>query len=584
MSKLNPDALCITELALLERELPLYNITGYKLVSSYSRPELHNRGGGAAIFIKDDPKLKVTKLAFNIQPHCKIFEITGVLIKKDGRRYTLLNIYRPPSSNSDDLELFFEALELTLTNVHSAYNDKTNIILTGDLNICQITRSVNRVRLNNIARRFNLHSCINEPTRITHHSASALDVIFTNIPSHLYKAKTHDTIISDHKGISIDIMAFNHVKIGETLELKRTITNATRKLFNEYLSRETWAIALSKATPSEAYDSFIEKYTAIYSVCFPYKLHKRGVWQPPSAQWTDELLTLRTLASSLNTAYQASGLQVDKNRFTEANEAYKKAVNKHKGNVQRQYIESKANKAKASWQILNFERGVEVTKARDNIVLKNETCPKRIADTFNTFFIEKPALIKDSIETNSFPSIPKSKIFDPPVTHSLFLNPISIQEVTEHIKSLKNSAALGPDLTSNNILREHANNLAPVLAHITNLSFLTGEFPKALKNSKISPLYKKGDMNEVNNYRPLALISAISKVLEKAFRARLIEHLEGHNVLSPSQYGYRQNKNTTKCIIDAVNKILLSYDSKHTTYSSYVDLSAAFDCVDISLL
>ena len=85
------------------------------------------------------------------------------------------------------------------------------------------------------------------------------------------------------------------------------------------------------------------------------------------------------------------------------------------------------------------------------------------------------------------------------------------------------------DLISNFILKEFKEELKKPLTIITNMSFITGQFPTKGREAHIIPSYKKGDKSECSNYRPISLLPNISKIIEKAMYTRLYNFLEKLN-------------------------------------------------------
>jgi hypothetical protein len=69
-----------------------------------------------------------------------------------------------------------------------------------------------------------------------------------------------------------------------------------------------------------------------------------------------------------------------------------------------------------------------------------------------------------------------------------------------------------------------------------------------LKYSEIKPLYKKGDKKSISNYRPISLLTSFSKIVEKVMFNRLMNHLNKHAILNPSQYGFQKNLSTDNAI------------------------------------
>ena len=90
------------------------------------------------------------------------------------------------------------------------------------------------------------------------------------------------------------------------------------------------------------------------------------------------------------------------------------------------------------------------------------------------------------------------------------------QEVKLILKSLKLGKAAGPDAVNNRILKELALPLSVPLADLFNLSLCKGKVPNIWKEANVTPI-KKDDPSMISNYRPIALLSTIGKVLEKSF-------------------------------------------------------------------
>ena len=87
-----------------------------------------------------------------------------------------------------------------------------------------------------------------------------------------------------------------------------------------------------------------------------------------------------------------------------------------------------------------------------------------------------------------------------------------------------------------------------------NISFTTGVFPDVLKVSKIIPLHKGGSTLEVNNFRPISLLSIFDKIIEKLMHKRLYDFLDEHNILYEHQFGFRKFYSTGYSLIELTEK------------------------------
>ena len=136
-----------------------------------------------------------------------------------------------------------------------------------------------------------------------------------------------------------------------------------------------------------------------------------------------------------------------------------------------------------------------------------------IANTFNNYF----ATIGDNLANK----IPCSDIN--PISHSSPVNSvfsfaeISLESVLKTVKSINPNKATGPDNIPNKVLKMAAEILSPSLTAIFNRSLSMGIYPDDWKMARVLPIFKSGDKEDIGNYRPVSIISAISKVFGRLF-------------------------------------------------------------------
>ena len=112
---------------------------------------------------------------------------------------------------------------------------------------------------------------------------------------------------------------------------------------------------------------------------------------------------------------------------------------------------------------------------------------------------------------------------------------------------------------SNKLLKQISIGIAFSLSIIINKGFISGTFPEKLKVSRVIPVYKKGEENNLGNYRPIFIIPVLSKPVEICFNNRMILFLEKFRLLSPVQFGFRK-KSTTDAVNERVGHVVECFE------------------------
>ena len=161
----------------------------------------------------------------------------------------------------------------------------------------------------------------------------------------------------------------------------------------------------------------------------------------------------------------------------------------------------------------------------------------------------------------------------------MFFTPVTSDDVVNVIKILPNKKTTGPDDIPISIIKANCELIAPILSELINASVLKGVFPSSLKQASIALIFKKGDPLDVENYRPIALLSIFSKIIEKVIAIKLESFLNKNQIITESQYGFRAGFSTDLCTTDCVQYINDNIDDGKYVAAVYFDLSRAFDTV-----
>ena len=185
-------------------------------------------------------------------------------------------------------------------------------------------------------------------------------------------------------------------------------------------------------------------------------------------------------------------------------------------------------------------------------------------------------------------SLLKSIIWAQPVPDRYNINSVfkfvhvSVPTVMKHLKSLNRKKATGLDEIPPCFLKDGARYIAKPLAHIINQLLASGIVLTEFKCGKVVPIYKSGNQTDIDNYRPITILPAISKALEKCVYSQTISYLEQNNLLSNQQFGFRKNHSTELAAILFLDNIRKEIDSGKLCGAVFVDLYKAFDTISHS--
>lgn len=169
-----------------------------------------------------------------------------------------------------------------------------------------------------------------------------------------------------------------------------------------------------------------------------------------------------------------------------------------------------------------------------------------------------------------------------PQEHELQLlnRPITPEEVDEAIDHVGGWKASGHDDIHNQLLKQGGDHFIDSLVLLFNWSFKIGYMPKQWKLCNIAPIPKPGrDHTKAKNYRPIALLSCVGKIMERLFSQRLLRYLKETHLLSEHQAGFQSYHNTYELLLKLTEQIYHSFRNNSILEAVFLDISAAYDSV-----
>ena len=134
------------------------------------------------------------------------------------------------------------------------------------------------------------------------------------------------------------------------------------------------------------------------------------------------------------------------------------------------------------------------------------------------------------------------------------------------------------------MLKLSASIIAPSIVKLINHSFNTASFPQRWKTAKVSPLFKGGDSEDLNNYRPISVLPVLSKVIERHVHDSLSSYLCENNLIYSKQSGFRKLHSTETALIGIIDELLFNFDNDRVSGMILIDYCKAFDMVDHVIL
>ena len=217
-------------------------------------------------------------------------------------------------------------------------------------------------------------------------------------------------------------------------------------------------------------------------------------------------------------------------------------------NYYKSLLEANKNNLSKLWKTLNSVINKKKQTKCDIVFKCNNkeiTNKEDIANHFNKYYLN---VAKDKCK--NIPILPDRNPYEfmnNKVVNSLFLAPTNETEISEIISNVKNSSA-GYDGTTIKMIKKLKGELLTPLTHIFNLSFSSGTIPDNLKIAKVVPIYKHGDKSLFSSYRPISILPAFSKILEKLAYKRIMHFLDKYDILHDNQFGFRKHRSTEMAI------------------------------------
>ena len=550
------------------------DISGYDMFTTGSNSEK----GGVAIYVnekydyfeRDDLKIQEND-----------YETVWIEIKNNKSKNIICGcVYRHPRYDMSSFQLYMDKI-LKKINL-----ENKEVYIAGDFNtdFLKIESNNSYQAFYNLITSSGFLPQIIQPTRVTEYSTTIIDNIYTNTFNNELKSGNILLCISEHFS---QFLSINRQKISlKKINIyQRDYSKFETQSFRNDILLQNWNC--NSDNVNEMYNDFINKLENCADMHAPMKKLNKKDLKKKSKPWiTNDIIKLIEFRNKLfrkkKNDKSNDNVKILYNKFrNRVNREMKKAKKKYYN----QYFEENKNDIKKTWMgiksIINTKNEISPKTSQLNVNGKMIDDPKSIANSYNNFFTN----VGQNID-NDIPNINKSpeSFLKQRNDINFLITKVSHEELIDLIKTLDGKKSSGPSSIPVKLLLTISDLIVYPLCKIINKSFETGIFPDAIKIAKVISVFKKGSTQDVNNYRPISLLSIFDKIFEKLMYSRLYNFLDKYNILYEHQYGFRKNKSTIHSLMQITEQIKFSIEKGMYGCGIFLDLKKAFDTVNHSIL
>ena len=532
------------------------------------------------------------------------FESIASEITINKEKWLLISFYRTERNENrlSNIRNFLEQLSQILNTATSKYD---NIILMGDINIdTKSKNSPGYKELLNFMNLYNLSNLIKDSTCHFKDHNSSIDVMLTNKPKRFFNSKSFELGVSD-----CHTMVTSFLRTHISRLKPKNITYRSFKKYDKTTFLNELNGNLAKLEIIDVNDSFDNLTNIIIKSLDKFAPLKKKTLRGNQASFMNKDLSKAIMTRSrLKAKYIKTKNHNDKNAFKRQRnlcvKLKKKAIlkdfttatsrlkqnNKPFYSIIKPYMTNKG--ALANDDIILFEKDRFIND--DNIIAETlnnyyinivqESLgkpPENIADTIG--FTTNRDLIINAIENayNSHASINKiNDICNQSNNFNFHL--VSEQQVIKILNTLDTTKAVGFDLIPPKVLKDAANIITKPLTNLINKCITENTFPSNAKVAYILPFFKKDDRSDKKNYRPISVLSSLSKVFEIVLKTQIVTYSD--KILSPNVSAYRKGYNTQHVLIRLLENCRMELDNDKMVGGILMDLSKAFDSIPHDLM
>lgn len=537
--------------------------------------------GGVAIMIKKE-------LEHHVLPDLdlQVIESIGVQVRLDSNtKIKIFSVYLPGATIRSAIQQHLNNDIQKLTNIQQKY------FICGDLNAkhrhwnCSRANLAGTILFNKMV---DSNFMIEFPPSPTYYpedpnrTPSSLDLVISNSVHDMTNLTCTD-LASDHVAVYFEIQTGRNVdRLNRHRRLVPVYSKANWDRFHFLVARgtQTRDIDIDGIDSTDQVDGMIEHFTSVILAAEQASV-PMAIPDPYHLQLTPEITELIKIKNMERRRWQRTRNVLFKQRCSLLREQIQHKISELRNANWNSRLEdiAKEKEPRRLFKVMKFcknrDSKIPHLKVDSRKIITPQEKADLLADTFakahaNPLATTDPIFVERvNSEVSNFISGSMTEIDLP-----------TPEEIEGHIRALKPSKAPGKDGVKNRVIKRLPFQAILYLNMIFCACFKLGYFPSKWKSALVKALMKPGkDPSLAASYRPISLLSALSKLLERMILTRINSHTESIDLLPDEQYGFRPQRSTTQQLLRVRDQIVSGLNSGQSTGLLCFDIEKAFDRV-----
>ena len=558
-----------------------FRIENYKLY----RRDRNSNGGGIAFYIRSDIPHRIRTDLELAEPGNVEHLILEIIMKKE--KFLFILMYKPPKTPNHQLNaIICNMMDKCISECKSVY-------LLGDLNVDCLT---DHHALSDVFLSYELTNVIEGPTCFKSTSnPSQLDIIATNTPRRVSSSVNSNMDISDFHNI-VCIATKMHAPRSECRTIRyRSYKNYAEESYLHDLRCAPLHVSSIFDDPDDQVWFHNTILKEIIDEHAPMKQKKLKQKQLPymNGQLRRAINVKAMLRRKFNKHASNSNWLIYKSQRNYVTRLKKQSL--------QVYFNEKCNdndsSNKSFWTTIKpFFSDKGPDDSHTSLLIDNEliTDQKQVCESFNDYFINVatnvsegsslPApstTVQDAISRYSGHSSIRL-IRDSEVSKVFNFKPVTSMQILSTMRRLNPKKACGYDDIPSKLIKHGAEVLSISLTPIINDCIRISVYPDSFKRAEVRPIFKKNDAMNIQNFRPVSVLSGYSKVVEGLLCDQITDYFE--DTLSPLLCAYRKRYSCSNLLIKCTEEWKNSIENNEYVGCILMDLSKAFDIIPHDLL